>query len=98
MIFGPQIPSKDEFIHADARYARANERRTQAYAALNRGDRWGESRRFAGRSAGLRLDRIERAGVACNRAYDAAEKRWAQLQRRAGMAPAPRLAPKERPA
>lgn len=88
---GPQLPSKEEFINADARYARACERRAQAYAALNRGDRWGESRRFAGRSAGLRLDRIARANAACNRAYDAAEKRWDRLQRKAGSNSAPEV-------
>ena len=40
------------------------------------GGRWGEVRRFAGASAGIRLDKIQQAEQSWSRAYDRAETRF----------------------
>lgn len=59
----------------DADVQRARDRLQAAGEALGGGNRWGETRRFAGRSAGVRLERYHRAQAALARAYDRAEKR-----------------------
>lgn len=44
----------ERIMKAEARVAAVREQ-------MHRANRWGESRRFAGRAAGLRLERLERA-------------------------------------
>ncbi len=41
--------------------------------------RWGETRRFAGRSAGIRIDSLSKARAQWSRAYDRAEARFNKL-------------------
>jgi len=48
----------------------AYERYQKLLATMQRGNRWGEARRFAGRSAGLRLERIEKARQTWLKAID----------------------------
>lgn len=71
---------KTAYINADPTVAKA----TVALNALRSvvSSRWGESRRFAGRMASSRLDKIERAQAAWGRAYDRAEARFEKLNRK----------------
>lgn len=43
-----------------------------------RSDRWGETRRFAGKSAGLHLDRVRNAEARIDRQFDLSSKRHAR--------------------
>lgn len=69
-----------EYLDRDPQYQAACKRREAAEAAICSGRRWGESRRFAGRMADNRIDRLEAARAAWSRAFDRAEKRWLKPQ------------------
>lgn len=68
------MENKDTYIDNDPAVQRA-------IAKINAlqskgGNRWGEARRFAGRTAGNRLDALARARAQFSRAYDRAEARF----------------------
>lgn len=67
---------KQEFIASRPYFAKAEIALRNMEADLGRGSRWGETRRFAGRSAGLRLERMAKARARWSKAYDRAEKEW----------------------
>ena len=65
---------KSAFIDADPAVSKATSALNSLRFVVS--SRWGESRRFAGRMASNRLDKIERAQHAWSRAYDRAEARF----------------------
>jgi hypothetical protein len=69
---------KAAFIDSDpkviAALAKLNSLRSESSS------RWGEARRFAGKMAGNRLDKIERAQKSWGLAYDRAEARYNKLR------------------
>jgi hypothetical protein len=69
---------KRAYIEADPAVVKAD---AKLYALRSAPDtsRWGENRRFAGRMASNRLDRIDRAKASWSRAYDRAEARFDKL-------------------
>ena len=68
---------KETYIDNDPAVKRA----TAKINALQSSDntRWGEARRFAGRSAGIRIDNMAKARAQLMRAYDRAEARFNKL-------------------
>lgn len=67
-----------EIVMANPRVIAANQCLKKAMAAISSNNRWGECRRFAGRSAGLRLERYHKAQSAFDRAYAFAERQFAK--------------------
>lgn len=70
---------KSAYVDADPAVVKATATLRSLRSVVN--SRWGESRRFAGRMAGNRLDRIDRAQAAWGRAYDRAEVRFEKINK-----------------
>lgn len=68
----PWQMTKDEHRDNHPGLKAATKKRDAAQAAIGAG-RWGETRRFAGRSSGLRLDRLESAKERWRREFDLAD-------------------------
>lgn len=64
--------TQEEYRNQDQALIRAAQRLHVAYLAIG-GDRWGESRRFAGRSAGVRIDRKDKALKSWRKTWDKAD-------------------------
>lgn len=65
--------NKEEFMASQTKVVAAVERMHRAQAALASGNRWGDTRRFQGRAAGSRLDKLDAARTAWSKAYSKAE-------------------------
>lgn len=63
-----------EYVDAYPPYQEAQAALQKAH--LDLGGRWGEARRFAGRSAGLRLERLDKARERCSREFDKASAKY----------------------
>jgi hypothetical protein len=59
----------NEYARNDPSYLKAQEKLKNAYQLLGGGNRWGESRRFAGRIAGSRLEAVDREKAQRNRTW-----------------------------
>ena len=68
---------KETYIRNDPAVMRSLEKINALQSAGS--GRWGEARRFAGRSAGIRLDNLEKARAQWSRAYTRAEARFDKL-------------------
>jgi hypothetical protein len=66
------MQTREEFLAHDPRLTAAKQALDAAQNALSNGTRWGETRRFAGRRAGNRLDHLESARIRWSKAYDKA--------------------------
>lgn len=66
--------TKDAYREQDPIFLKAEATLAAARAALG-GGRWGEARRFAGKSAGLRLERVDKAHTRWSQAWERADKR-----------------------
>jgi len=70
----------EDYLKQDERYIRAESRLNKAREAISRhSGRWGEARRFAGRSAVVRLDKLDRARASWNKAWVSAERRYKKM-------------------
>lgn len=69
---------KKSFIDSDPAVLRAKAKIDALQSKVS--SRWGEHRRFAGRSAGLRLDNLAKARAQWSKAYDRAEARFDKLK------------------
>lgn len=76
----PWEMTADEYANQDTAYRKAHDAWISAMErAHGRGDRWGETRRFSGKSAGLSLERIERASKWADKKYEDAKSRHAKI-------------------
>ena len=73
MLVKDDIDKDPEVIAAQAKINRI-------YDEMVRNDRWGESRRFAGKRAGSRLERLDKARRQLFRAYDHARARLDKIR------------------
>jgi hypothetical protein len=71
-----------EFLDQDAGYNRAMDRLIRVQQqSHSRQSRWGETRRFAGRSAGIQLDRIDKARESAEKAKQRAIAKFEKLNK-----------------
>jgi hypothetical protein len=63
-------PTIADYLENHPKLKAATDRLAAARAAMVNGNRWGETRRFAGKRAGNRLSAIERAHARWSKTYD----------------------------
>lgn len=72
-----------DYVERHPTVVAAQERVSIIRQAMTSSNRWGESRRFSGRSAGQRIDRLDRAIARLTRTRDKARRDYEQRQRSA---------------
>lgn len=75
----PWEMTRREYRETDQKLIAAAAARDKAQSELGGSNRWGESRRFQGKSSGLRLERLDSANKRWSTAFDAADAKHGKM-------------------